>query len=89
MIIITPSYASSSIWIEPWGSQGRKALQKFLFSVCESEMNIVRLDLTRYTWSPRALVQDLRKAIARCKLPLYIAQRGKYYIYIFRKELVE
>ena len=89
MIIITPSYASSSIWIEPWGSQGRKALQKVLFSVCESEMNIVRLDLTHYARSPRALVQDLRKTIARCKLPLHVAHRDKYYVYIFRKELVE
>ena len=86
MIIITPT---SSIWIETWGSQGRKALQKFLFSVCESKMNIVRLDLTRYARSSRALVYDLRKTIGRCKLPLHIAQRDQYYVYIFRKELVE
>ena len=89
MIIITPSYATSSIQMEPWGGQDRKALQKFLFSVCESEMDIIRLDLTRYARSSRALVGDLRKTIARCKLPLHIAQRDSYYVYIFRKELVE
>lgn len=89
MIIITPSYATSSIWIEPWGSQDRKALQKFLFSVHESELDIIRLDLTRYARSPRALVTDLRKTIVRCKLPLHVAQRDRYYVYIFRKELVE
>lgn len=89
MIIITPNYATSSIWIEPWGSQDRKALQKFLLSVCESEMDIIRLDLTHYARSPRTLVTDLRKTIVRCKLPLYIAQRDQYYVYVFRKELVE
>lgn len=89
MIIITPNYATRSIWIESWGSQDRKALQKFLFSVCESELDIVRLDLTRYARSPRALVGDLRKTIARCKLPLHVAQRDRYYVYVFRKELVE
>lgn len=89
MILITPNYATSSIWIEPWGRNDRKALQKFLFSFYESEMDIIRLDLTRYARSPRALVGDLRKTIARCKLPLHIAQRGRYYVYIFRKELVE
>ena len=52
-------------------------------------MNIVRLDLTRYARSSRALADDLRKIIARCKLPLHIAQRDQYYVYIFRKELVE
>lgn len=89
MILITPNYATSSIWIEPWGRNDRKALQKFLFSFYESEMDIIRLDLTRYARSPRALVGDLRKTIARCKLPLHIAQRDQYYVYIFRKELVE
>ena len=89
MILITPNYAASSIWIEPWGKNDRKALQKFLFYFYESEMDIIRLDLTRYARSPRALVGDLRKTIARCKLPLHIAQRDQHYIYIFRKELVE
>lgn len=89
MIIITPSYATNSIWIEPWGRQDRKAIQKFLFSVYESEMDIIRLDLTHYARSSRALVGDLRKTIARCKLPLHVAQRDQYYVYIFRKELVE
>ena len=89
MIIITPNYAFSSIWIEPWGRHDRKALQKFLFSVYESEMDIIRLDLTHYARSSRTLVGDLRKTIARCKLPLYVAQRDQYYVYIFRKELVE
>lgn len=89
MIIVTPNYAFSSIWIEPWGRHDRKALQKFLLSVYESEVNIIRLNLTHYARSPRILVCDLRKAIARCKLPLHIAQRDQYYVYIFRKELVE
>lgn len=89
MITITPSYATSSIWIEPWGRRDRKAIQKFLLSVCESEMDIIRLDLTHYARSPRTLVTDLRKTIVRCKLPLYIAQRDQYYVYVFRKELVE
>ncbi len=89
MIIITPNYATSSIWIESWGSRDRKALQKFLFSVCESELDIIRLDLTRYARSPKTLVIDLRKTVVRCKLPLHIAQRDQYYVYIFRKELVE
>lgn len=89
MIIITPSYVTSSIWIETWGGQDRKALQKFLFSVYKSEMDIIRLDLTRYARSTGILVSDLRKTIARCKLPLYVAQRNRYYVYIFRKELVE
>ncbi len=89
MIIITPNYATSSIWIEPWGRQDHKAIQKFLLSVYESEMDIIRLDLTHYARSPRVLVCDLRKTIVRCKLPLYVAQRDQYYVYIFRKELVE
>lgn len=89
MIRITPNYATNSIWIEPWGRQDRKSLQKFLFAFYESEMDIVRLDLTRYARSPRALVGDLRKTIARCKLPLHVAQRDQYYVYVFRKELVE
>lgn len=86
MIIITPT---NSIWIEPWGRRDRKAIQKFLLSVYESEVNIIRLNLTHYARSPRTLVCDLRKTIARCKLPLHIAQRDQYYVYIFRKELVE
>ena len=89
MIWISPNYATNSIWIEPWGRRDRKAIQKFLLSVYESEMDIVRLDLTRYARSSRALVEDLRRTIARCKLPLHIAQRDQYYVYIFRKELVE
>ena len=89
MIIITPNYATRSIWIEPWGRRDRKAIQKFLLSVYESEMDIIRLDLTHYARNPRTLVTDLRKAIARCRLPLYVAHRDQYYVYIFRKELVE
>jgi hypothetical protein len=89
MIIITPQLAAQPTWIEPWGRRGRKAIQKFLLSVYESEMDIIRLDLTRYARSPRTLVTDLRKTVVRCKLPLYIAQRDQYYVYIFRKELVE
>lgn len=89
MIWISPNYATNSIWIEPWGRRDRKAIQKFLLSVYESEMDIIRLDLTHYARSPRTLVTDLRKTIVRCKLPLHIAQRDQYYVYIFRKELVE
>lgn len=89
MIWISPNYATNSIWIEPWGRQDRKAIQKFLLSVYESEMDIIRLDLTHYARSPRTLVTDLRKTVVRCKLPLHIAQRDQYYVYIFRKELVE
>lgn len=79
MIIITPTARSG---LSP-------GVVKVVFSVCESKMNIVRLDLTRYARSSRALVEDLRRTIARCKLPLHVAQRDKYYVYIFRKELVE
>jgi hypothetical protein len=89
MIWISPNCATNSIWIEPWGRRDRKAIQKFLLSVYESEMDIIRLDLTHYARSPRTLVTDLRKTIVRCKLPLHIAQRDRYYVYIFRKELVE
>lgn len=89
MICIKPTYCAQALRVDTIGNGSRDALQKFLLDFCDSEIDIVCLELHSYEKSIEVLATSLRKISARCKLPVCVARRFNNRIYVWRKELLE
>ena len=89
MICIKPSYCAQALRVDTIGNGSRDALQKFLLDFCDSEIDIVCLELHSYEKSIDSLATSLRKISRRCKLPVCVARRFNNRIYVWREELLE
>lgn len=90
MVRVLPTYYADTLAVLPRSRTGsRLNWQQFLLDFYQSGYDIACLDLQYYTGSISDAITTLRKAIARCDLPVCVARRFNTRIYVWRKELLE